>query len=112
MAKVVDRRNPKNEAEFRRLVIARAHELGWRVHTDPDLRLRMGDPGMPDLVLLRGDWDGVICVSARLMFRECKMEGNYLSTDQWKWEQELTKAGHDHGVWRPSDWDRIEEELA
>lgn len=106
-----DRANPKNEADFRRTVIAYAHDLGWRIHADPDLKYRIADPGFPDLVLAR-DIRDVRPYGFHVMFRELKMPGNYLSTDQWKWEQLLKACMLDHSVWRPTDWDRIEEELA
>jgi hypothetical protein len=113
MPKTADRENPKNEADFRRMVMARARGLGWKVHTDPDLRFRMGDPGFPDLVLGREDYDPRIdkITGARVLIRELKMKGNYLSADQHDWKQILIRAGFDYDIWRPSDWDKIEEEL-
>ena len=109
-----DREHPKDEAEFRRFVMAAAREHGWKLHTDPDLRMRMGDRGFPDLVLARDDVPGFEDseeATTRVLFRELKMPGKYLNPDQWDWEQLLKGAGLDHEVWYPTQWDKIEETL-
>lgn len=102
---------PKNEAEFRRDVVRLARKGVWSVHTDPDLRQRMGSPGFPDLVLARGNDPQFPSVS-KVLYRELKMVGNYLSPEQDRWRRLLEAAGANYAIWRPTDWAMIEEELA
>lgn len=104
-----DREHPKDEAEFRRFVMQHAASAGWKMHADPDTFVRMGDKGFPDLVLAREHATRPV---TEVLFRELKMPGKYLNPDQWDWEQLLKQAGCDHDVWRPTDWQKIEEELA
>ena len=107
-----DRQNRRlTEADFLRQVIELAHLLGWRVaHFRPALTARgwrtpvQGDgAGFPDLILVRRE---------RAIAAELKREiGGHVSDDQRLWLAALDAAGLETAVWRPSDFDRIAEEL-
>lgn len=116
------------EAEFQRHVIALARSLGWGVPSStwqrtveeaaaygqpaPDLdglvfhpRFSVGsEAGWPDLVLIR-------LRDQRVLFRELKSDRGRVSPRQTAVIGLLRAVGLDAGVWRPSDLDRIGEEL-
>ena len=92
----------RREADFQRGVIELARLCGWQVHYTTDSR--RSTPGFPDLVL----WHPV---HRRLMFRELKTQRGALNPSQKEVLQSLAEAGADVGVWRPADWDAIEEAL-
>lgn len=89
----------ESEAGFQDAILTAARYLGWTAYHTHDSR--RSTPGFPDLVLVRD----------RVMFREVKTEKGRLTREQQEWQRMLAKAGADVGVWRPSDWDRIEQEL-
>lgn len=115
------------EADFQTRIIDRARALGWWVHHDRPARLVTGkwvtaisgDPGFPDLVLVR---DG------RVIFAEVKTEKGRLSNEQREWftklsglpwegnvwnrDQSLHLVEHEVYLWRPSDTPKIEQILA
>lgn len=106
------------EAQFQDKVIDLAHARGWLVHhvrpaRTPDgkyLTRIAGDRGFPDLVLVRG---------GSVIFAELKTETGRLSPSQKTWLFELTSyeepgcdPSHEVRVWRPSDWQEIEQVLA
>ena len=62
-----------------------------------------GDPGFPDLVLIRG---------GRILFAELKNNRGVLSTDQMAWRDRLLLAGQEWYCWRPRDWDKVKTTLA
>lgn len=102
---------PISEASFQASVIDLAHLQGWLVHhTRPAMNRRgqwatpiQGDPGWPDLVLVR---------AGHLIIRELKAEGARPSAEQWVWLEALESVGHiETGIWRPSDWPEIERTL-
>lgn len=69
-------------------------------------RYSMGsDPGWPDLFLVRRH-------DRRLLVREVKTEKGVVSRRQREVLDLLAAVGLDTGIWRPSDWPRICEELA
>lgn len=98
------------ERGFQRAVTELLTLAGWRWHAikparTPDgkyLVRQDGDPGWPDLVMVRGE---------RLLFRELKTDAGRLTADQQLWLDALRAAGQDAGVWRPRDWDGIEREI-
>lgn len=89
------------EAEFQAQIVQLAKMCGWRVYHTHDSR--RSEPGFPDLVLARS--------GTAVLFREVKTETGKLSEAQAVWIHLLTQAGADAGVWRPSDWDTIREQL-
>ena len=72
---------------------------GWlNYHTRSSHR---SDPGFPDLVLVRGH---------RLIFAELKREKGRVTASQRTWLAALEETAETH-VWRPSDWERVEQIL-
>ena len=83
--------------------LARVH--GWMsYHT---LDSRGSSQGFADLALA---WPSGR--ERRLLCRELKTEHGRVSPDQEWWMHALKAGGADVGVWRPSDWERIQAELA
>lgn len=65
-------------------------------------------PGYPDLCLCRVGENGV----ARLIFAELKLESGRVSPDQRQWLDDLSKvSGVEVYVWRPADWESIQDNL-
>lgn len=91
---------PESEAGFMAAVVTAARYLGWRVYHTYDSR--RSSSGFPDLVLVKD----------RVLYREVKTDRGKVTPEQTAWIEALRVAGVDAGVWRPADWDRIEEELS
>lgn len=92
---------PETEASLLKKVTQAARLYGWMVyHT---WRSDHSEKGWPDLVLVKGS-----CA----LFRELKTDKEQPSPEQQAWGDALLAAGCDWDVWRPKDWDRIEETLA
>lgn len=116
-----------SETAFKDLIIEFARLRGWLIHHDRPAQNHkgkwashiQGDPGFPDLVLAR---------RGRVIFAELKTEKGNLGEHQERWMDELTEpvwdeacADHNHScphvesllvrVWRPSDWDVVQEVL-
>lgn len=91
----------QTEAQFQASVLRLAWARGWLAyHT----RLSIGsNAGFPDLVLVRGE---------RVLWRELKSARGTLTDDQIEWLERLHAAGQDAKLWRPGDWDEIEQELS
>lgn len=89
------------ESVFRLRVLKLAQAAGWTVHWEVDHRFKPST-GFPDLVLARG---------AVVLFRELKLDSTYLKPTQDDWRRLLEAAGLDYAVWRPRDWEQIEQEL-
>lgn len=84
-----------DEKAFQADVVKLAKRNGWRCfHVTNPLK---SAPGWPDLVL----------VGPRVLFRELKTETGRVSPAQEEWLADLTAAGVDAGVWKPSDWAEI-----
>lgn len=102
------------EAEFQKLVVEYAHQMGWKVHhtrparTDKGWRTPIqGDPGFPDLVLVRGDY-----VNGRVVFAELKSQKGRIISEQQGWLNALyATCSVEVYEWRPSDWPTIQEVL-
>jgi hypothetical protein len=92
------------EADLQRNVLLYAGLLGYIANHNYDSRRSGPDPGFPDLVLAG---------HGRLIFAELKRERGRASIAQLRWKDELTEAGVEVYVWRPSDWSsgRIEAVL-
>lgn len=69
---------------------------GWRTPVSAD------GAGFPDLVLTR---------PPELLIIELKAQRGRLSPAQREWLQALDMCGIEIRVWRPADWDEIEERL-
>lgn len=100
-----------SEPEFQAAVIEAARLLGWRVAHFRPARTRRGwrtpvqgdGRGFPDLVAVHPG-RGVLLV------RELKAGGRAkLSREQAAWLADFEACGVDVGVWRPDDWDEIDE---
>ena len=101
-----------SEKEFQRTVVEYAHALGYKVYHqldtgkcrkcgEPNFSKRIG-PGFVDLV---------IAGHGKVIFAEIKAEKGRLTKDQETWQAVLRTALKRVYVWRPSDWDEIEEVL-
>ena len=102
------------EKAFQSNVVDAARKLGWMVHHSRTARILrkdgtafyatplQGDPGFPDLVLVKGK---------RILWRELKTEQGTLTDEQHEWQGRLLWAGADWAIWRPSMMDGIVEDL-
>lgn len=91
-----------SEAQLMAAVIECAERLSWRVWHDNDSR--RNNPGLPDLILVRGP---------DLLFVELKTAHGKLRREQEAWIDELAGTYAEVHVWRPADWQngRIERRL-
>lgn len=90
------------EKSFQEQVIEFARLSGWIAYHTFDSR--RSEPGFPDLVLARvGEFQP--------LFVELKSEKGRLSEAQVKWRETLMLGGGGYRLWRPSDWEEIEETL-
>jgi hypothetical protein len=90
----------QTEAQFQATVVKAARTHGWLTIHFPDM---LANPsGFPDLILLRRG----VC-----LFVELKRENGKLGPKQAEWIETLDAAGFPVRVWRPSDWDEIEQTL-
>ncbi len=82
------------EAQFQRMVIAAAKQLGYRVyHTWVSIK---SEPGWPDLAMWRGK---------RFLLAELKGPKGKLTAAQEQTIKELREAGLEVYVWYPKDYD-------
>jgi len=103
-------RPAENEAGFTAAVLALARLRGWRcAHFRPARTLRgwrtavAGDGvGFPDLLLVRAE---------RLVVAELKVGRGQPTADQERWLAAFQAAGVEVYVWRPDQWDKIQEVL-
>lgn len=100
----------QDEKSFTDQILEVAVWYGWRRHHDRPGRTVagwrtaiQGDPGFPDLVLLRRD---------RLVVAELKSRRGKLTPEQLCWLEDWRQVGAEVYVWRPSDWDDIARILA
>ena len=104
-----------NENDFQQQVIELAQYLGYRVAHFRGVRVQRKDDsvyyqtpvqadgaGWPDLVLVR---------RSRIVYAELKSETGRLSPEQDEWLEALAAAGGECWVWRPSDWQEIQDVL-
>ena len=90
---------PQTEKQFQAKVIQVAKLCGWICYHTHDSR--RSEPGFPDLVL----------VKERVIFRELKTDKGRLTPAQKMWGKDLTDAGADWAIWRPSMLEEIYKEL-
>ncbi len=88
------------EKLFMRQVIELAKMYRWRCY-HPFLS-KWSEPGFPDLTLVRGD---------RLIFAELKTDRGPVSEKQKEWHALLERTPVEVYVWRPRDWDWLQETL-
>ena len=87
------------EKELRKAVMEMAKAFGWEAYHQPDSRQMMGDPGFPDLCLMRAG------NPPRLVFAELKTMTGRLSAGQVKWLGTLSDLQESETyIWRPTDW--------
>jgi hypothetical protein len=107
---------PLSEAQFQKQVLALAKLRGWRVAHFKTAQTAKGayvtpvaadGKGFPDLVMVRAE-PGFV---ARLIFAELKADRGRLGPQQLEWIQALAESDAEMYVWRPADWDEIEEVL-
>lgn len=89
----------QSESQFQAAVILLAEVCGWKVYHTHDSR--RSNKGFPDLVLVR----------ERTIYRELKTETGKLTPEQRDWLLALRQAGDDADMWRPRDWQHIEDIL-
>lgn len=90
------------EAQWQETVTEYATRKGWLWY-HPNLSLR-DEAGFPDLVLVR---------AGRLVFAELKTETGRVRPAQKAWIDALAEACTAAVyVWRPRDWDTVQEVLA
>ena len=93
-------RELQTEAQFQRTVTDYATMTGWLwYHANYS---RRDHAGFPDICLLRDD---------RLIFAELKSAKGKVRPEQRFWLEMLRKTCAETYLWRPSDWDEIEEVL-
>ena len=102
------------ESDFLTNIVALAHLSGWLVHHTRPARTTkgwvtpiQGDPGLPDLILVK---------DRRLIFAEVKAQRGRMSDGQIRWVGMLDTVAEgtdlvDVFVWRPTDWPEIVEVL-
>lgn len=104
----------QTEEQFQDAVLDLAQRAGWLVAHFRSVKVdtvhgpRYMTPvaadgkGFPDLVLVRD----------HVVYAELKDRRGQLSHEQRVWVDRLRRAGAAVYVWRPSDWDEIEQVLA
>lgn len=109
MAKTAQQRLNESisEATFQRNVIELATLLGYTVYHTFNSRHTTAR-GYPDLALMR---PATSHSPARYLLRELKTERGRLRPEQVVWLTTLQQCGVDAKVWRPSDWQEIEQTL-
>ena len=116
------------EAQFQSHVISLARQLGWgvtehswKVMVTEAEQFGMPPPSLDGLIYhtryslgSESGWLDLVLIRRRdkkILFRELKTEKGKLSKRQSAIIDLLTACGLDAGVWRPSDLQRIGEEL-
>ncbi len=96
------------EDEFQQLTLDLFHTLSWDHNFTRRTRGKGGKwvtatskKGWPDLTLWTPRFGGV------LLFRELKTMKGVVSAEQTEVMADLTRAGQNACVWRPSDWDEM-----
>jgi hypothetical protein len=98
------------ESQFQRQVLELARLHGWiTAHFRPGMTRKgrwmtavAGDGvGFPDLVLVRD----------RVIYAELKTDVGRIRVEQARWIKLLRRAGQEVYVWRPANWQVIEETL-
>lgn len=99
-----------SEREWQNQVIQLAKLYKWKIHAERPARTKhgwktpiQGDPGFPDLVLVKQFGDQAVLIIAEL-----KTEKGKISPQQRKWSDLLYLVqGVTMAIWRPSDFDEV-----
>lgn len=91
------------ESDWQKRITDYASAHGWMWAHIPSSKYGAGDPGFPDLVLVRDE---------RTIFAEVKLPRGQMSWEQGFWQTALLNAGHEFYLWYPRDWEAIKELLA
>lgn len=91
------------EKDWQRTVVEAARLYGWRAFHSYDSRKSTG-PGFPDLVLVQR-------ARKRIIYVELKTEQGRLTEHQKEWRDDLRAAGQQWFLWRPSQWDEVQQVL-
>jgi VRR-NUC domain len=94
------------EKKFLQMVRELAWLHGYRSYHTHDSR--RSESGFPDLVLVRPARRGV---AGRTIFAELKIGKNCATAEQEAWLEALRSTGQAAYLWRPEDWETIEEIL-
>lgn len=99
----MNRLPPITEAQFQRQVVQLARLLGWLVYHTRDSR--GSDAGYPDLTMVRG---------RRVVYAELKSARGRVKPEQAVWATALAAVGGavECYLWRPGDWDQIQQVLS
>ena len=89
---------PQSEAQWQATVLSYARLRGFRAYHTHDSR--RSQAGFPDLVLIR---------RPTIIFAELKRQNGRLRPEQTAWIDELRACGMRVFVWRPSDFDEVQE---
>lgn len=100
------------ESDFLQQVLDLAKLYGWRrFHVRPGM-MRSGKwctavqgdgVGFPDLLLVKGRW---------MIAAELKVGHRQAEPEQVAWLRAFAEAGVETAIWRPMDWDSIQERLS
>jgi hypothetical protein len=88
------------EKQFMAQIVSLAKLYGWKVYHTFDSR--RSTAGYPDLTLVRG---------YRLIFAEVKTDTGKVTDEQWGWINALDLTGATAELWRPMNWEHIQEML-
>ena len=83
-----------SEASLQRLVTDMCDLMRLRWHHETDSR--RSKPGFPDLVIVG---------PGGVLYRELKAQKGRVRREQKQWLADLTAAGADAQIWRPTDWE-------
>lgn len=101
-----------SEAEFQGQVVELAHIRGWKaLHVRRSIGTRNGKAGWQTTTSIKGWPDLFLFRPGRAIAVELKKQTGRLTEEQADCIRELIAAGIPSYVWRPSDWDQIEEVL-
>ena len=89
------------EAEWQRQIVEYAELHGWLCYHTHDSR--RSQAGYPDLTLVR---------YGRLVFAELKTQHGRVSREQAVWLNALEGTGARCYLWRPAQWQEVQEVLA
>lgn len=98
------------EAQFQAQVIALAQLCGWRVAHFRPARTKNCEWRTPVAADGKGFFD-LVLMRERVIFAELKTNKGTLTRDQHAWREAATRAGATAEVWRPRDWNQIEDTL-
>ncbi len=92
-------RQALTEAQWQQRVVDLARLRGWWVWHDHDSRRNLA--GLPDLLLVRD----------RQVWAELKTDRGRLRPEQDATIRRLLAAGAEVHIWKPADWDAVQELL-